>query len=189
VLPATSAGASFHAGIATGKFQGVMSPTTPTGLRWVYTWPAVRDWPYTSPLGNHPSAAKYRSVVSSRAASPRASRSGLPVSRVISSAMSSARSRASSAAARSTADRSAPRRADQAGKADRAASAAASTSARPESGKGPRSSDGAAGFGRSYVRPLVADTHSPAIRLFDRLGCGPRPPGLAASASVTSVAR
>ena len=33
VLPATSAGASFHAGIAAGKFHGVMRPTTPSGLR------------------------------------------------------------------------------------------------------------------------------------------------------------
>ena len=33
VLPATSAGAIFHAGIAMGKFQGVMSATTPSGLR------------------------------------------------------------------------------------------------------------------------------------------------------------
>src|SRR4051794_5796484 len=33
VLPQISAGAIFHAGIAIGKFQGVTSPTTPTGLR------------------------------------------------------------------------------------------------------------------------------------------------------------
>ena len=33
VLPQTSAGQSFHAGIAIGKFQGVIAPTTPTGMR------------------------------------------------------------------------------------------------------------------------------------------------------------
>ena len=33
VLPQTSAGQSFHAGIAIGKFQGVIAPTTPTGIR------------------------------------------------------------------------------------------------------------------------------------------------------------
>ena len=33
VLPATSAGATFHAGIAIGKFQGVMHATTPSGSR------------------------------------------------------------------------------------------------------------------------------------------------------------
>ena len=33
VLPQTSAGQSFQAGIAIGKFQGVIAPTTPTGMR------------------------------------------------------------------------------------------------------------------------------------------------------------
>ena len=33
VLPQTSAGASFQAGIAIGKFHGVIAPTTPTGIR------------------------------------------------------------------------------------------------------------------------------------------------------------
>ncbi len=32
VLPAASAGASFHAAIVSGKFHGVISPTTPTRL-------------------------------------------------------------------------------------------------------------------------------------------------------------
>ena len=35
VLPAASAGASFHDAIASGKFHGVMSPTTPSGSRTV----------------------------------------------------------------------------------------------------------------------------------------------------------
>src|SRR5215469_13878539 len=33
VLPQTSAGSSFHEGIAMGKFQGVIIPQTPTGVR------------------------------------------------------------------------------------------------------------------------------------------------------------
>jgi hypothetical protein len=33
VLPATRAGAIFHTGMATGKFQGVMQATTPRGWR------------------------------------------------------------------------------------------------------------------------------------------------------------
>ena len=33
VLPVTSAGALFQAGMAKGKFQGVMSATTPSGWR------------------------------------------------------------------------------------------------------------------------------------------------------------
>src|SRR6516164_5665112 len=35
VLPQTSAGAIFQTGIATGKFQGVIRPTTPSGCRMV----------------------------------------------------------------------------------------------------------------------------------------------------------
>ena len=33
VFPQTSAGAIFHSGTATGKFQGVINPTTPSGWR------------------------------------------------------------------------------------------------------------------------------------------------------------
>jgi hypothetical protein len=33
VFPQTSAGASFHEGMAIGKFQGVIAPTTPIGIR------------------------------------------------------------------------------------------------------------------------------------------------------------
>ena len=33
VSPQTSAGAIFQLGIAIGKFQGVIAPTTPTGIR------------------------------------------------------------------------------------------------------------------------------------------------------------
>ena len=32
VFPQIKAGISFHAGIAVGKFQGVISPTTPIGI-------------------------------------------------------------------------------------------------------------------------------------------------------------
>jgi len=35
VLPLTRAGAIFQAGMATGKFQGVMQATTPSGWRMV----------------------------------------------------------------------------------------------------------------------------------------------------------
>ena len=39
VLPAASAGASFHAAIVSGKFHGVISPTTPSGSRKVMPTP------------------------------------------------------------------------------------------------------------------------------------------------------
>ncbi len=39
VLPAASAGASFHAAIVSGKFHGVISPTTPSDSRTVNACP------------------------------------------------------------------------------------------------------------------------------------------------------
>ena len=39
VLPAASAGPSFQEAIVSGKFQGVISPTTPTGSRTVKACP------------------------------------------------------------------------------------------------------------------------------------------------------
>ena len=39
VLPAASAGASFHEEIASGKFHGTMRPTTPSGSRNVIATP------------------------------------------------------------------------------------------------------------------------------------------------------
>jgi hypothetical protein len=39
VLPAASAGPSFQDAIAIGKFQGVISPTTPSGSRKVKSMP------------------------------------------------------------------------------------------------------------------------------------------------------
>ena len=58
-LPASSAGKHFHDGMATGKFHGVIIPTTPTGCRVVHailsdsseatTLPsAARPWPATN---------------------------------------------------------------------------------------------------------------------------------------------
>ena len=39
VLPAASAGASFHAAIVSGKFHGTIRPTTPSGSRTVNACP------------------------------------------------------------------------------------------------------------------------------------------------------
>jgi len=38
VLPVARAGPSFHAAISSGKFQGMICPTTPIGSRSVYEW-------------------------------------------------------------------------------------------------------------------------------------------------------
>ena len=49
-LPYASAGAIFQAGIAIGKFQGVMSPTTPMGSRVTSIWTPGRSESSRSPL-------------------------------------------------------------------------------------------------------------------------------------------
>jgi hypothetical protein len=52
VLPYASAAAIFHAGIATGKFQGVMMPTTPSGSRVTSaSLPATRPCNRSPPMG------------------------------------------------------------------------------------------------------------------------------------------
>ena len=58
VLPQISAGASFQAGIAEGKFHGVISPTTPTGLRKAHIWTRSRSLGTMMPLRRAPSPAK-----------------------------------------------------------------------------------------------------------------------------------
>jgi hypothetical protein len=51
-LPAASAGASFHAAISSGKFHGMICPTTPSGsLKWYATVSLVE-------LGGLPSSAR-----------------------------------------------------------------------------------------------------------------------------------
>ena len=47
VFPAASAGATFHEAIASGKFQGTIRPTTPSGSRNVMSTPPATGivWP------------------------------------------------------------------------------------------------------------------------------------------------
>jgi hypothetical protein len=51
VLPQAKAGAIFHAGIATGKFQGVMRAHTPKGYLRVMSQSLERLAGYVSPSG------------------------------------------------------------------------------------------------------------------------------------------
>jgi hypothetical protein len=55
VLPQISAGASFHAGMALGKFHGVTSPTTPMGLR-------MREHVHAIALGRHQQTIEARAL-------------------------------------------------------------------------------------------------------------------------------
>jgi hypothetical protein len=56
VLPAASAGAIFHEAIASGKFHGVISPTTPSGSRTVKAMPPATG--IVSPCGRSTAPAK-----------------------------------------------------------------------------------------------------------------------------------
>ena len=58
VLPQISAGASFHAGMALGKFQGVTRPTTPIGLRRANMCTRSRSEGTSMPGMRDPSPAK-----------------------------------------------------------------------------------------------------------------------------------
>ena len=58
VLPQMSAGASFQAGMALGKFHGVTSPTTPTLLRMENVWTRARSLGTSRPARRAPSPAK-----------------------------------------------------------------------------------------------------------------------------------
>ncbi len=58
VLPQISAGASFQAGIALGKFHGVISPTTPMGLRTANICTRSRSEGTSMPGMRAPSPAK-----------------------------------------------------------------------------------------------------------------------------------
>ncbi len=54
-LPAIMAGQAFQAGMATGKFQGVIAPTTPRGARSVWTNTRSRSEGTTRPNSREPS--------------------------------------------------------------------------------------------------------------------------------------
>jgi hypothetical protein len=142
VLPWISAGASFQTGMAMGKFQGVISPTTPRGRRTVYRRWSGTEAAYTSPIGRHASPAAKRRIVAARAVSMRASRSGFPISAVMSRATSSVRASIASAARWKIAARAGAGRAAHAGKAAAAAATATWTSATPDAWKTPVTSDG-----------------------------------------------
>ena len=105
-FPATSAGATFHAGSAQGKFQGVMTATTPSGCRIVHRRVVGISDGRVLPPRRNPSPEYHSSRLMPFSTSPRASPSTLPSSRVSSRASASSRDRAISAARASTRPRS-----------------------------------------------------------------------------------
>ena len=79
-LPYASAGAIFHAGIASGKFQGVTIPTTPSGSRITSMSTPGRTERWCSPPTRNASPAKNLKIHAARCASPMPSALGLPSS-------------------------------------------------------------------------------------------------------------
>src|SRR5258708_16269241 len=80
VLPATSAGAIFHTGIATGKFQGVTQATTPSGCLIVYAKFKGSSEGIVSPVSRRDSPAQNSATLIDRCSSPRDSPIVLPSS-------------------------------------------------------------------------------------------------------------
>jgi hypothetical protein len=130
VLPQASAGAIFQAGIAIGKFQGVMIPTGPTASRVISTPTPGRTEGRISPESRRHSPAKKSKICAARTVSPIPSASVLPSSRLRSVPSSSLRARISAAAFESTACRSSgPERLQPGNAALAAAMACAASSA------------------------------------------------------------
>jgi hypothetical protein len=89
VLPVTSAGIIFQQGIATGKFHGVMTPTTPIGWRTLIAHLSGSSEGTVSPDIRRPSPAIRKAMSMPSCTSPRASARTLPISRVIARAIRS----------------------------------------------------------------------------------------------------
>ena len=163
MLPAARAGASFHTAISSGKFHGMICPTTPSGS---WKWYAMvsasisemdPSWARTAP-------AKYRKWSMARGMSAASvSRTGLPFSHDSATAISSRccsmrsaillRIRARSVAVVRPQDRAAPCAASSARSTSSASPRATSVNVRP-----------VIGVGFSKYRPDAGATHSPPIQ-------------------------
>lgn len=161
VFPQARAGAIFQAGIATGKFQGVMSPTTPTGSRVISTSTPARTDGSFSPARRRHSPAKNWKICPARVTSPIPSGRVLPSSRERSRPSSSFRERISAAIALRQSCRVWMVERDQARKASNAASIARSTSLAEACANSPTTSDVFEGF--TFGTAFDAASHSPAM--------------------------
>ena len=127
-FPYASAGAAFQAGIAIGKFHGVISPTTPIGSRVISTLMPGRTEESTSPDRRRHSPAKNLKIWPARVTSPMPSGRVLPSSRESKVPSSSRRARISDPILSSASLRAWMLPVAQAGNAALAAATAASTS-------------------------------------------------------------
>ena len=118
--------------MASGKFQGVIRPTTPRGTWRVNSSERPSDGGKLAPSGSSAAAAWKRRMAAERATSPRASAIGLPTSRQISDASSPASTSSRSAAQRSASPRAAAVACAQPGAASAARRTAWSRSIPPD---------------------------------------------------------
>ena len=93
VLPQMSAGNIFHAGMAIGKFHGVIAATTPNGSRTAIAHLLGSSDGTSKPFNRRPSPAMYIAMSMASCTSPSASGKTLPISRVSSSPISCLRAR------------------------------------------------------------------------------------------------
>jgi hypothetical protein len=127
VLPKASAGALFHAGIAIGKFQGVIRPKTPIGSRYVSTATPGRVESTVTPWRRNASPAMNLKMRAARMTSPLPSGTVLPSSRDSRRPSSSARAMMSVPTLSSRSERTSGLALAHAGKAALAAATAALT--------------------------------------------------------------
>ncbi len=133
-LPASRAGKIFQDGMATGKFHGVIIPTTPTGCRVVQAILSASSEGTRLPHRGPALPGDEAAMSMASCTSPPASMRTLPASRLTSSASSALRAASTSAAAAITSARAGTGTSAQARCASAAAATASSTSAAVESG-------------------------------------------------------
>ncbi len=159
VLPNASAGALFQAGIAIGKFQGVIRPTTPSGSRYVDTSMPGRVESTVTPCRRRASPAKNLKMRPARATSPTPSGKVLPSSRERSRPSSSLRARRVEPTRSSTSLRTSGLASAQPGRAVFAACTASSIAAPSSDGARATTSRVSEGFRLSSAD--LPRTHSP----------------------------
>ncbi len=166
-LPCASAGATFQAGMADGKFQGAMMPTTPSGSRVISTSTPGRTEEINSPERRSTSPAKNLNTLPARTTSPTPSARVLPSSRDSSWPSSSLRAMISRPAFSRMSARACVLNEDHAGNAARAAAIARSVWAASACAYSPMTSEVSDGLMlRVTVAPAI---HSPAMR-FENCG-------------------
>src|SRR5919202_73341 len=172
VLPVAIAMGKNHIGTITGKLNGLMIATGPSGLRTEWTSTLVEAFSVKPPRTSEGTPQAYSTTSWPRETSPRASSRTLPCSAVMIAASSGLRALSSSRKRKSTAVRLAREVSRQRGKAAVAAATGASTSSVVASGTSPMISPVAESV-TSPVRPLAPSRRAPSIQCGMEVGMVP----------------